>query len=360
MKMAIIERGDQPLPFDEKELPLMDDAEPLRSEPRGFAPEQMVTCEACLRANPPTRTSCLYCAAQLRATEASAALQKPTLRKLERWEQGFNAILLPESAAQLTEESLAAAAELVRLKPEDLKRIIETGKPLPLARAATRDEASLIESKLAEMGMGVVVISDSDLITDDSIQKRARAFELSESALVARPAAGSGEAWSETWTEIKLLVAGRLFMRKIEVEERKGRRAEGEIVDAREMSVDEAVLDIYTNRHDGGWRISAGNFDFSFLGAQKGLITAQNFSTLVRVLRERAGEAIYDDSYHRVRHALGVVWPPEQQTEARGWHRERPGRVNTEAVTRSDNEMQFTRYSRLRHYLSLHHPELSR
>jgi len=360
MKMAIIEYGDQPLLFDEKEIPLMDDAEPLCSEPRGFTPEQMVTCEACLRANPPTRTSCLYCAAQLRATDASAALQKPTLRKLERWEQGFNTIFLPDSAAQLTEESLAAMADLLRLKREDLQRIIETGKPLPLARAATRDEASLIESKLAEMGVDVVVVSDSDLITDDSIQKRARAFELTESALVARPAAGSGEALSVTWAEITLLVAGRLFIRKVEVEERKGRRAESEIVDARELSADEAVLDIYTSQPDGGWRIGAGNFDFSCLGAQKGLTTAQNFSTLVTILRERACRSFYDDSYHRVRHALGIVWPIEQQTEARGWRRERPGRVNTEAVTRSDNEMQFTRYSRLLHYLSLHHPELNR
>jgi hypothetical protein len=348
------------LPFDENELPLMDDAEPLRSEPRGFTPEQMVTCEACLRANPPTRTSCLYCAAQLSVTEASAALQKPTLRKLEKWEQGFNTIFLPDSAAQLTGESLAAAAELLRLRQEDLKRIIETGKPLPLARAATRDEASLIESKLAEMGVSIMVVGDSDLVTEDSIQKRARAFELTESAVVARPAAGSGEAWSATWAEIRLLVAGRLFVRTVEVEERKGRRTENEIVDARETSADEAVLDIYTSRSDGGWRINAGNFDFSCLGAQKGLMTAQNFSTLVTLLRERASEAFYDDSYRGVRHALGVVWPLEQQTEARGWRRGRVRGVSTEAVTRSDNEMQFTRYSRLRHYLSLHHPELNR
>jgi hypothetical protein len=348
------------LPFDEKELPLMDDAEPLRSEPRGFTPEQMVRCEVCLRINPPTRTSCLYCAAQLRATEASATLQKPTLRKLERWEQGFNTIFLPQSAAELTEESLAAMAELLRLRQEDLKRIVETGKPMPLARAATLDEASLIKSRLAEMGVNVTVVSDIDLMTDDSMQKRARAFELTESALVARPAAGSGEAWSVTWKEIGLLVAGRLFMRQLEIEERKGRRAESEIVDARELSADEAVLDIYTNKHDGGWRITAGNFDFSCLGAQKGLITTQNFSTLVRVLRERASQSYYDDSYHSVRHALGVVWPLEQQTEARGWRRERPGRVNTEAVTRSDNEAQFTRYSRLLHYFSLHQTELNR
>ncbi|MDT5063247.1 MAG: hypothetical protein QOH63_3706 [Acidobacteriota bacterium] len=348
------------MPFDEKDIPLIGDAEPLRSEPRGFTPEQMVTCEACLRANPPTRTSCLYCAAQLRATAASAALQKPTLRKLEKWEQGFNTIFLPDKSAQLTEESLAAVAELVRLKTEDLKRIVETGVPLPLAHAASSDEASLIEGKLAEMGVGTMVVADSDLIAEDSLQKRARAFELMERALVAHPAAGSGEDWRVAWAEIGLLVAGRLFVRQLEVEERKGRRAESEIVDAREMSADEVVLDIYTSERDGGWRIAAGNFDFSCLGAQKGLVASQNFSTLVTVLRERASEALYDDSYHRVRHALGVVWPLEQQTEARGWRRERPGRVHTEAITRSDNEMQFTRYSRLRHYLSVNHPGLNR
>jgi hypothetical protein len=351
MKMAIIESGDKPLPFDEKEIPLIDDAEPLRSEPRGFAPEQMVTCEVCLRANPPTRTSCLYCAAQLSATVTSAALQRPTLRKLEKWEQGFNTIFLPDEAAQLTEESLAAAAELVRLRPDELKRIVETALPLPLARAASRDEASLIEAKLAELGVGTMVVADSDLMMEDALQKRARAFELTESELVAYPAAGSGEAWHATWAEIELLVAGRFFVRQVEVEERKGRKAEKEIVDAREMSADDIVLDIYASRRDGGWRITAANFDFSCLRERKGLITSQNFSTLVTLLRERARAACYDDSYLRVRHALAMVWPLEQQTEARGWRRQGPGRVHTEAVARSDNEMQFTRYSRLRHYL---------
>jgi len=60
-----------------------------------------------------------------------------------------------------------------------------------------------------------------------------------------------------------------------------------------------------------------------------------------------------------VRHALGSVWPLEQQTGARGWRRARVGRVNTEAVTKSDNEQQFTRYSRLRYYLKVRHSELN-
>ena len=42
-------------------------------------------------------------------------------------------------------------------------------------------------------------------------------------------------------------------------------------MDAREMSADEAVLDIYAAQGAKVWRIVASNFDFSCLGAQKKL-----------------------------------------------------------------------------------------
>lgn len=342
------------MPFDDKETPIWSDAEPLRSEPRGFAAEQMVTCEACLRANPPTRTSCLYCGAGLRMTEASASLQRPTLRKLEKWEQGFNAIILPNAGAHLSHEAMGDMAQLLRMESEDLKGILETGLPLPLARAATLDEASLIETRVAPMGVKLVVISDSDLVADDLLPRRVRACELTETELVVLPVAGSLESARVAWTDVALLVVGRLVVRQIEIEERKGRRQENELVDSREMTTDESVVDIYTTQSDRAWRISAANFDFSCLGARKAFVAAQNFSTLVTVLRECASGALYDDTYNGVRQALSVVWPLDQQTEGRGWRRQRPGRVNTEAVTTSDNEAQFTRYSRLRNHLRRH------
>lgn len=331
-------------------MPLWIDSAPVRSEPQGFAPEQMVRCDACLRANPPTRTGCLYCAAQLPATEASAALQRPTLRRLEKWEQGFNVILLPDNAPDLTAENLEAITRLLRLSEEDVRRIIEAREPLPLARAAGQDEANLIERKLGEISLMTLVVADADLGVEEPAMKRARAFDLTQSALVIYPA-GGGQALSVGWNEIALLLTGRLVIREIEVEERKGRKAENEIVEAREMSADEAVLDIYPLSGNSGWRIRSGNFDFSCLGSAKSLLAAQNFTTLVDTLRERATEARFDDSYNRVRHQLAAAWPLDQQTLSRGWHRKRPGQVSTESVTRSDNEWQFTRYSRLRRYL---------
>ena len=341
------------MPFNDEDAPFLIDSELLRSEPQGFAPDQMVTCDTCLRANPPTRTSCLYCAAALPATEANAALQRPTLRKLEKWEQGFNVILVPGKAQDRAIETLQEMAQLLRLSVEDLQRLVEAGEPLPVARASTPDEAALIERKLDELSVKVFVIADSELGLEESAMKRARAFELTESELVAY-AAGGGEATRVSWGEIALLVAGRLFMREIEVEERKGRKAEQEILDAREMSADEAVLDIYTAQGNDAWRIRAGSFDFSCLGAQKKFVAAQNFSTLIEILRVRATAALFDDSYNRARHALAAAWPLEQQTESRGWNRKRPGLVSTESVTKSDNELQFTRYSRLRRYLQKH------
>jgi hypothetical protein len=326
---------------------------PLRSEPQGFAPDQMVRCDACLRANPPTRTSCLYCAAQLPVTEASRALQRPTLRRLEKWEQGYNVILMPGNTPDLTDETLQAMAQLLRLSIEDAKRIIEAREPLPVARAAGQDEATLIEVKLGELSIKALVVADAELGLEEPVMKRARTLEMTETALVAYPA-GGGEDSSVLWGEIALLVAGRLFMREIEVEERKGRKAENEIVDARELSMDEAVLDIYTSQDPNNWRIRSGNFDFSCLGESKNLLATQNFSILIETLRVRAPDALYDDSYNRVRHQLAVAWPLEQQTESRGWNRKRPGQISTESVTRSDNELQFTRYARLRRYLQQH------
>ena len=352
----IITVGDQPLTHDDQEVPVPDESDPLHSEMRSFSPAQMVTCEACLRANPPTRTSCLYCAAALPITQDSADRQRPTLRRLEQWEPGYNVILVPNQTTGMMAAPLGEMAELLRLDIEDLQRIVGAGEPLPLARVATFDEASLVKRRLDALNVDARVVADRDLAIDTSPPKRIRALAFTDSSLVVRPA-GSAEELRVAWADVSLLVIGRLFVRRVEVEERQGRGRKSGIVNARELSEDEALLDIYVDRRQGGWRITAHNFDFSCLGEKKGPLVAENFSTLIQVLRLRAARAEYDDSYHRVRYALAPVWPLDQHTESQGWRRGGPGRYTTGSVTASDNETQFTRYSRLRHYLKLSHPE---
>ena len=74
-------------------LPLSGPIEP--SEPQGFAPDQMIRCDECLRANPPTRVACMYCSAPLPVTEDSARLRKPVLRPPDKYQTAYSSILLP-------------------------------------------------------------------------------------------------------------------------------------------------------------------------------------------------------------------------------------------------------------------------
>jgi hypothetical protein len=335
----------------------LSEAVPLQTETRAFSPDEMVRCDECLRANPPTRSGCLYCAAPLPLTEAGRRLRQPALRRLEDWERGFNLIFLPQNSRSITEVSLSKMAELLRLKMEELLKVTEAVEPLPLARAATLEEASLVESRLRALGAETLMVADEELALETSAPRRIRTMEFREDALAAYPLGGD-EPLLIAWSDITLLVTGRLLERRVEVEERRGRGSENEIVEARELSADEALLDIYAANLDGNARIHAHSFDFSCLGEEKSLVAAANFSRLVELLTKRAVAASYDDSYNRLRRALTHAWPLEEHTGAAGLRRSRPGRFNTETVTTSDNERQFARYSRLRHYLRTHHTDL--
>jgi hypothetical protein len=354
----IEEHEDAAMPFEDG---------PSSSAPRSFSPEEMLKCAVCRRANPPTRTSCLYCGGALPVSRESAALQRPTLRRLEKWERGYNTIVAPhrarlfnEESSLVSEDSLREIAELLRLEFLDLKRILETDEALPLCRAATFDEASLVERRLRALGLQVLTVADEELRAEALTPKRIRAAWLTQEELVVHPT-GGGEPHALGWSDVRLLVSGRLMVRQVATEERQGRGkggSEHEIINASETYADEAVMDVYAA--GGGWRIAANHFDFSCVGQQKSLLAAENFLALASMLRARAPLATYDDSFARVRHALAVVWKPEQSVESRGLKRARPGKYSTEVLTISDNEAQFTRYALLRHYFLTRDTDMNR
>ncbi|MGH9943057.1 MAG: hypothetical protein ACRD9R_11950, partial [Pyrinomonadaceae bacterium] len=77
--------------FDEDKFRALTEGEPVRPEPRGFQPEQLIACPACERRNAPTRLNCLYCGEDLPPAEAADGdLRRPVLRPLEERDQGFN------------------------------------------------------------------------------------------------------------------------------------------------------------------------------------------------------------------------------------------------------------------------------
>jgi hypothetical protein len=340
---------------EDDELPLMDEDAGAGLAARAFAPGEMVACEACLRANPPTRMNCLYCGAVLPLGDAGQDLRRPTLRALEAWEQGFNVVLVPQGAAgELSVDNLSEAATLLRVEAGQLREMVRAGAHLPLARVATREEATLVEKRLGALGCQVEIVTDEELGVETHAPKRIRRLEIGMDALTGWTSA-EGEAERVEWKEIVLLVAGRIARKRIEVEERRGggRRAEGEVMETREFQTDESALDLYFAGTHVNWRIMAENFDYSCLGAEKSLTAAENFKRLVETLNARASVAAYDDSYRSVRAFLKFAWPLAEQTEAGSLKRIRPGRYNAEAVTSVTNETQFTRYGRLLHYFRL-------
>ena len=322
-------------------LPLLGPVEP--SEPQGFTPDQMITCDECLRANPPTRINCLYCSVPLPMTESSARLRRPILRRPEKHQLGYNTILLP-SGATFSTEAVSEAASLLKLKETGLERILAAGVPLPLARTASREEADLIFERLQALGFKVVTLSDEGSV------KRVKSMVFEEAQLVLN-ARQPTDVVEVQWSNVLLLVPARLIEKRVEVKEVKSRRVENEILDTSEFFTDQPVIDIYLSTHSETWRVSASGFDFSCLGSEKALITTENMTRLQRRLLAQATTARFDDSYNRLRPVLDLVWEPEQETKSSGWRRERPGKLSLGMATINSNEPQFTRYSRLLYYL---------
>ena len=331
-------------------LPFTGPIEP--SEPQGFAPDQMIRCDECLRANPPTRVACMYCSAPLPITESSARLRKPVLRPPDKHQTAYTSILLPTNL-EIAEERIADAAELLKLSVENLKRILAERVPLPVACTASREEADLVFTRLCDLGLKTVMLSDDELGTSELSVKRIKSMSIDDQVVTLQQA-GTRDQTAVSWRDVVLIVTGRLFVRRLEIQERKTRRAENEIVQSSEFSSDEAVIDFYTSTHSQTWRISANGFDFSCLASKKTLIASENISRLQNVIAASAPHAKVDESYKRLRHTLDLVWGSQQETQSSGWRRDRPGKLSVGLATINSNETQFTRYSRMRRYFQMH------
>ena len=336
------------MPKDNENIPFLGPVEP--SEPLGFPAEQMIRCEECLRANPPTRVSCLYCVAPLPLTETSVRLRKPVLRQPEKHQLGYNNILTP--AAQASTEIVTDAATLLKLSDENMQALMSQSVPIPVARTASREEAELVTLRLRDLGLSCVTISDDELGLTDNVVKRVRAMSFDDEDVVIYHS--GSEQTSFTWSEVILILPARLIETTMEIKERLTRKKENEILETNEFFRDEVVIDFYTAAHSFTWRIGGSGFDFSCLGTEKALVANENIARLQRLIVTKAVNARFDDSYQRVRNLLELVWSTQPETQSSGWRRERPGKLSVGVATTKSNEPQFTRYSRLRHYLSCH------
>jgi len=269
------------------------------------------------------------------------------MRTPEKGQHGYNSVLVGQPALG---EEMASAASLLKLTPEQLQHLTSFGAPLPLARTATRDEAELVLERLRELGLETRTIGDAELGVGNGYVSRIRSFALSDDGLTVLQE-GLLEGEHLAWTDVLLLVIGRLHLKRVELEERKSHKPEAEIISSSQFFADEAVVDIYSSTHSQTWRVSANSFDFSCLGAEKSLITGENMTRLIKLLVARATNAEVDDAYSKLRQTLEPVWSCEQEVEADGWRRSAPGKYSLSNVTTRSNEGQFTSYSRLRYFL---------
>jgi hypothetical protein len=242
---------------------------------------------------------------------------------------------------------LIEAAGLLRLVTPDLARILEFGLPLPVARAATMEEALLVQRRLEALGIGTRIVPDSELSATETT--KVRALEIDDSGIRAFQTP-EAPAINVPWSDFDLLVSGRLISRRVELKEQKA-RAESSIVASSEFFSDEPVFDVHLKGSSTSYRFCANSFDFSCLGEAKSLLAGENLNTLFNRFCEMAPAAERDSSYSLVRKALDVVWPSPQQNESSGWRRERPGKYIVGSATETSNELQFARYSQLLHYL---------
>lgn len=328
----------------------LKDAPPQPIVTERFTAEQMIDCDKCSRKNPPTRLACVYCGGKLNVSAEQAAHVRPTLRKLETWEKGWNVVLLPSkqsnSGGEISIDAANRIANFLRLEPSDLDKIVEHQRALPLARVETQEEATVISRYLQNNDLNIEIVSDADLKVD-VLPKRVRRLEFGGSYLNLNLIGKEDEPVCLFYAEIELFVLGALLERQVENRERRKGEDRFEIRDSRETSSDEGVLDFYSQNDSTGYRISMRSFDFSCLETEKKMFASENFKILLEKIRARIPGAAVDDSYNRARAALGLVWPLEQRSESLGWQRDGIGKFSIENRLTMSNNVQFMRYSRM-------------
>lgn len=347
----------------------MTDSEKGRSEefdvaseakPHTFTPAEMITCDACLRANPPTRAACLYCGADLQVTgseqdtqpagEAIGSTSRPPEDSAAMASDGYYIVLAPNRTSIPSASALSEIASLLHLQIPEVQIIFDGGRSVPVARAATPEQAAQLMEEIRALGIQADTFRDDGLDVNISARK-IRALELLDDGFTGVRVSDGGQV-STSWDDLVLIIVGRLLVNRVEVEERR-RRGRSQPLGSRELFSDESVLDLYTNSIDSGWRISASSFDFSCLGPEKAMTAFENFSALLNLLRMRAPKVEVDASFSSLRPVLANVWPLEPQTRKGEWRRSGAGKYDVATVTTTDNEGQFNRYSRLCHRLKL-------
>jgi hypothetical protein len=356
--------------------------------------QDVMNCPDCGRRTPSARASCQYCGADLPVTQIEVA---PPQRPIESFEQAFNTVLDPtrrragvqaaagrsdhaaipalrdnapdlsgteHSGAQaiqealpgkgvdllpapvtydLTEQQLASA---LGIELDEARAFVAAGKPVPVARSQSRQEAELIAALIRTCGMAASVIPDQDLNLGTDLL-RARRIELGSAEVQVHHAGGRLTLMA---SEINLMVVGMLRNNRTDYTEGiAGMRGQsGAVLDSFEYRSEEILLDVYGGSLDQSFRILSDAFDYSGLLSPLSFRSELNFKASVEAL-SRATGAVVDSDFARLRRLLARAWPERTRSESRGVKRAGLAyRLVAKSSLISTNRDQFDRYSRLR------------
>jgi hypothetical protein len=304
----------------------------VRSDKIEFDASELRACGRCGRSNAPNRGECIYCGAALEGGEARAELN---LRQVEPWERAFNVVLLGSPGS--------GEAQPSHIADEILRRATELTPPIPVARVATAEMGEAVRTKLEDIGSKAAVVSDVDLAPEHP-PVRLRSLNIDDSTFSVTTF-NTGEHLEFPAHSLELIVIGRLFEERAEQTLKRSRKDVKE-TDARNVSKDSGVIDVYLAGTPNGFRILENGFDFSCLGRRKSLLASENMSKFLDLLRSISPSASVSSDYLSKRKLLEEVWPSQIRSDSKGVQRSGFGLSLAKAEVTSNTE-QFTRYSRL-------------
>jgi hypothetical protein len=268
----------------------------------------------------------------------------PAQRPIDSFESAFNTIITTTDRVPNGDVESALASAL-KIELPEAGALIACGKPLPVARSHTRQEAELISALVRTCGLGSRVVPDEDLMLGRELV-RARRLTVADGDF---DVTHSGGVVSVPVGDVRLLVVG--VLRNVRIDYTEGissRNQAGAPLDSSEFRVDEMLLDVYAARLDQSFRIRAEAFDYSGIVQPLSFRAEANFQAVVTAICDAAPTALVDDDFPRVRGLLGRAWPERSRTEARGIRRSGLSyRPVAQSSVINDNRDQFDRYSRL-------------
>lgn len=303
----------------------------VRAERIEYDASELVACGRFGRTNAPNRAECMYCGEAI----AVASAVDLKLREVEPWEKAFNVVLVGSEFPEHLERS--------PIDKDLLRRATALGPPIPVARIAAAEAAALVCERLLEIGVQGEVVSDEEL-SSDRAPTRLRSVEV-KAGRISLTTFNTRESVELSANDLELVVVGRLFEERSEQTLKRQRKGPKEL-DARSISKDSGVIDIYPKEYPEGFRIVETGFDFSCLGAGKSIIAAENMKKLVELFSKSFPLARFSSDYTAKRSFLEEVWPSSVSNDSKGIQRVRLGIAIAKAEVTTNTE-QFTKYSRL-------------